>query len=92
MSDQYGPRADLSSEFCFLSASPFLLEIGTSHYFQGSVMGRCDHDVGSAGVSGSQGGRCDHDVACSSELRQTGSSKISVLCHSRLQPVIAGSW
>lgn len=46
----------------FLSASPFLLEIGTSQYLRGSVMGRCDCKGGSAGVSGSEDGRCDHDV------------------------------
>lgn len=65
--------------------------VGTS----GSKGGRCDHDAGSTGVSGSEGGRVDHDVhtpCVLSELRQTGSSKISVLCHGRLPPVICGSW
>lgn len=56
----------------FLSASPFLLETGTSQYLRGSVMGRCDCKVGSAGVSGSEGGQCDQDVGSAGVTTMSG--------------------
>lgn len=36
----------------FLSASPFLLGIGSSHYFQGSVREWWDGEMGSIDMSG----------------------------------------
>lgn len=39
---------------------------------------RCDHDVGSAGVSDSEGGRCDHDVGSAGVTTMWG-AQVSVV-------------